>query len=446
MNFRDYQIQSRDRLIPNVVNHRFGIDMSETGTGKTFTAIATSLELEVESDQIVVICRPSVVTKWRETFALFGLEPRHIISWDRARKFSDLFIPIKSRKKVRAFNFHWPANRGPALVICDEVQAAGGLKSQNSELLIAIRRCPRAHILALSATPADSPLKMRALGFCAGLHNLTDFWPWCRKNGCGESPFGGLYFRKRGREKILENLHSALAERGVRLRKRDLMDTGQFPANEVFVETWDVSPPPSWLTPWIKTLDEREDADLERHEDAPPSGVAAMRERQHHELMKIPALVEEIESLVGEGCSVPVFLQFTDSIMATHECLSKSLEAPVGILNGIDRKRSIESLRQFQANESRVLLCQAQAGSDSVDMHDLDGGHPRHVIIFPMYSAVQLIQATGRAVRDGTKSPVVQRLIYASGGVEGKIARKLESRLENMSMITDGILTAGGML
>jgi hypothetical protein len=92
------------------------------------------------------------------------------------------------------------------------------------------------------------------------------------------------------------------------------------------------------------------------------------------------------------------------------------------------------------------MLCQAQAGADSVDMHDLDGNHPRHVIIFPVYSSTQFIQITGRAVRSGAKSPVVQRVIYASGGLESKVARKLESRLENMSLLTDGILTAGGML
>jgi len=66
--------------------------------------------------------------------------------------------------------------------------------------------------------------------------------------------------------------------------------------------------------------------------------------------------------------------------------------------------------------------------------------------VFPTYKAVTLIQVLGRAVRSGAKSPVVQRIVYSSTGIESKIARAVERRLENLSLLTDGELNMEGLI
>jgi len=450
--FRPYQVEAAAKLASILATKQFALDGSDTGIGKTFTAIATALEFVPSGDSkslppVAVICRARAQTKWREALAMFKIEPVFLMSWEKARSPKNgFFMPIKNnRGKVSTFSLRLAE---PTIVIIDEIHAGGAVKSQNAELVIAARRCPNALVLGLSATPADSPLKMRALGFCCGLHELGEsFWNWCRKNGCGKSPFGGLYFRNKDRERVLGNLHATLFSGkdpwGIRLRKKELMDAGQFPESETFVELWDISAAPSWLKPYMDEIDRDEDADMDRHNFDPHAGILAMRDRQRAELSKVPALLEEIQDRVDEGESVAAFVQFTRTI----QVISSRLGASHSILaGGRSRKEADEHVRKFQANERKIIICQVDAGSESIDLHDIVGGHPRHVIIFPTYKSVTLIQVLGRVVRSGAKSPAVQRIVYAAGGIEEKIAKVVEKRLENLSMLSDGELNAGGMI
>jgi len=450
--FRPYQQEAARRLSEILLERNFALDASDTGIGKTFTAIATALEFQLGSGStppVAVICRARAVTKWKDALALFGIDPVFVMSWEKARNGrNEHFIPIKNRLgRVRTFNL---SLKDPTVLIIDEIHAGGGIKSLNAELVIAARRCPNALVLGLSATPADSPLKMRALGFCTGMHQLdNDFWNWCRRNGCVRSPFGGLYFRKGDRDRVLGDIHRRLFDGpdcwGLRLRKKDLFDAGQFPESQTTVELWDLSEStPVWLTPWLEQVDEDEQADVERHDGNPSPGILAIRDRQRNELFKVPALVEEIEERVEEGESVIVFVQFTRTINAVSERLGKIDHR---ILDGKRSRKDQEmAVHDFQSGLVRVLVCQVDAGSESIDLHDTRGDRPRHVIVFPTYKAVTLIQVLGRAVRSGAKSPVVQRIVYSSTGIESKIARAVERRLENLSLLTDGELNMEGLI
>jgi len=444
--FRPYQMNAALRLAEILSERGFALDASDTGIGKTFTAIATALEFQLGRDSmppVAVICRARAVTKWRDALAEFGIMPEFLMSWERARNGrNEYFIPIRNRLgRVRAFSLVMPR---PTILVIDEIHAGGGLKSQNAELVIAARRNPNVLVLGLSATPADSPLKMRAIGFCAGMHRLdNDFWNWCRRNGCVRSPFGGLYFRKGDRDRVLGDIHRQLFEGpnawGIRLRKKDLFEAGQFPEAQTTVELWDLpDAPPSWLLPWLQLVDDDEQADVERHEGNPNPGILAIRDRQRAELFKVPALVEEIEERVEEGEAVIVFIQFTRTIQVISERLGT---VDHRVLDGKRSRRDQDAaVNDFQSGHVRLLVCQVDAGSESIDLHDVHGDHPRHVIIFPTYKAVTLIQVLGRAVRSGAKSPVVQRIVYSSTGIESKIARAVENRLENLSLLTDGEL------
>lgn len=450
--FRPYQEEAARQLSEILSEKGFALDASDTGIGKTFTAIATALEF-VDSEgylpRIGVICRARAVTKWKAAIASFFITPEFVMSWEKARNGrNEDFIPIRNRLgRVRAFHMDCPH---PMILIIDEIHAGGGIKSLNAELVIAAQRNPNVLVLGLSATPADSPLKMRALGFCTGMHQLdNDFWNWCRRNGCVRSPFGGLYFRKGDRDRVLGDIHRRLFDGpdkwGIRLRKKDLFEAGQFPESQTTVELWDVpESAPSWLVPWLQLVDEDEQADVERHDGNPGPGILAIRDRQRAELYKVPALVEEIEDRVEEGESVIVFVQFTRTVNLVAERLDG-----IGrrILDGRQSRREQESsVQDFQSGAVQVLICQVDAGSESIDLHDTHGNRPRHVIVFPTYKAVTLIQVLGRAVRSGAKSPVVQRIVYSSTGVESKIARAVERRLENLSLLTDGELNMEGLI
>jgi superfamily II DNA or RNA helicase len=257
-----------------------------------------------------------------------------------------------------------------------------------------------------------------------------------------------MYFRKRDRDRVLGSIHKLLFGHedswGIRLHKKDLMQAGQFPESEVFVELWDISINyPAWLHPFIDIVTEKEMSDEDKHEGEVPAIVAATRERQRSELMKVPALIEEIEDRLEEGEYVVVFLQYVDTIKAV---LSRIKCEAALITGGWSGKKSQVEMEKFQSGKVQLCICQTDAGSESIDLHDIDGSRPRHVIIFPTYKSNTLIQVIGRTVRSGGKSPVVQRLVYSSGGIEEKIAKAVEGKLENLSMLMDGDLTGGNLL
>src|SRR5262249_37287175 len=109
------------------------------------------------------------------------------------------------------------------LAIFDEVHRCGGISTRHSKMLIAARREFR-NVLCLSATAADSPTKMKALGYSLGLFDLAEFKWWMFKHGVAPGVFGGFQFTDDPVEQraAMLKLNGALfPEHGGRLRKRD---------------------------------------------------------------------------------------------------------------------------------------------------------------------------------------------------------------------------------
>ena len=73
-------------------------------------------------------------------------------------------------------------------------------------------------------------------------------------------------------------------------------------------------------------------------------------------------------------------------------------------------------------------------------MHDIHGNRRRISLISPCWSATDLTQALGRIHRAGGKSKSLQRIIYCAGGIEERIAEKLQRKLKDLEQINNGDL------
>ena len=82
------------------------------------------------------------------------------------------------------------------------------------------------------------------------------------------------------------------------------------------------------------------------------------------------------------------------------------------------------------------------AGSTGVSLHDLNGNYPRHTLINPSYSAINILQALGRCHRANGKTPVIQRFFFANGvEIEEKMRQRVGLRLSNLEYLNDGDLS-----
>lgn len=109
-----------------------------------------------------------------------------------------------------------------------------------------------------------------------------------------------------------------------------------------------------------------------------------------------------------------IMLNYVDSLKLLKEELKEY--NPIVIQGSTPQKKRPILLRQFQeANiNHRVLLCNLSMLAQGVDLDDQHGEFPRCVLISPSYHIINLHQATGRVLRNNTKSDSIIRFIYVS--------------------------------
>ncbi len=149
-----WQQSSVDRLLSILTDGNFAVNTSDTGTGKTVVALEVMKRLGLRT---LIICPKAVHTAWRRTA--------------EAMDCSDLILGIINPEKLQHKNeyFNTKTKRWvlpkDTFVIWDEVhRGASGIKSRTTQICAYLK--PQGYkVLVMSATVANSPLQMRAVGY-----------------------------------------------------------------------------------------------------------------------------------------------------------------------------------------------------------------------------------------------------------------------------------------
>jgi len=410
-----------DTLVASLKQRRAALDASETGCGKTLVGVHIALELGLP---VVVICPKALVPAWKAELTAHEVEAT-VVNYEKLRAGN---TPL-GRFTQRKWAWSIPEN---TLLIWDEVQKCMGMTSQNGKMLVAAKPFVN---LALSATAAEDPTEMRALGFVLGLHNLTDFYSWLKRHGCKPNPWGAMEFK--GSKEVLAKIHATLfgEGRGSRLTHEDL--------SEHFTETQIITTPLDFGNEDIPKLYAEMDAEVETLKEemaddstnpAAKALIAQLRARQQVELLKVPTMVDTAEDLLREGRSVALFVNFDATLHALCERMQTRCKVHGGQLPG---ERS-QAIREFQDNTSRIIVCNIAAGGVGVSLHDVHGGHPRAALISPSWNAKELLQVVGRVHRAGGKTPSLQRILFAAGTIEETVEKALREKMKNIETINEG--------
>lgn len=413
---RPYQIPGIQKAVATLPKYGAYLLADDTGCGKTYSSLFIAKEL---GWPIAVVCPKAVIPSWRKAAEQIGVEPLFIENIERIRARKQWLVQEKVQGK-RKPQWAWKLPTA-CLLIFDEVHRFSSPHSQSGEIL---KAAPKP-VLMLSATCADSPLKLRAIGHHLGLAHWDEWYSWCFKNGCRKAFFGGLEFRD---AKVLPKLHQQIfTEKGSRVRKADLGD--QFPAETIETMLVPVENAKSLNQEYMDALDLLES-------EAPSAAVAILRARQKSEHLKLPAMLDIADDLLEEGNSVCLFVNFRESL---NQASAHFPEASLiyGDQDPVERESAIQD---FQDNRKRVLIAMISAGGVGISLHDLHGSHPRVSLINPGYSAIELIQALGRIHRNGGQSPCVQKLLFAEGTIEESIQTKVQKKVDRINTLNDGDL------
>ncbi len=407
-------------------------DTSETGCGKTLCSIEVVKKL---NGRPFIIAPKSTLEAWRRECEEHGIVPVDIVNYEKLK------LGRHPRCSLSGGRFEFKLPVGTVLIF-DEVHMCKAFYTKNAKLLIAAHKW---RTLMLSATAAEHPGEMRASGFVARLHQLFNFTDWAKKLGCTSGwGGGGLDFDgesehgKRGLAFLNRKLYPL---KGHRLLKSDLK---QFFKEEriiddpiVFGDNNEIAKLMAEVADELSALAEVEQEDRKSGGGA-EALVKLLRARQKVEILKIPETMEMVEQALSDHFSVPVFLNYNDTIRALSERLTKA-GIEHGIIwgeEGIHLKRRQEYIDMFNDDRLRVLLCNMAAGGASINLHHTTlSKHPRQSLISPNFNAKQMHQVFGRIHRAGEQSDAIQRLLIAAGTVEEKVMSAVRKKIDNMRLL-----------
>jgi superfamily II DNA or RNA helicase len=308
-----------------------------------------------------------------------------------------------------------------------------GLKENNYKMLL------------MSATAATNPLDMRSFGYATGLHNFKNFPTWVKDMGAFVNIWGHYQIdvneanvMKRMGE-IHETLFDSLkvASRMVRESFGDI-----FPKNKVNTDPVSMGRE----TKGIDMVYNQMEAELARLEERAGNYsshhfAVMMEARRKVELLKVPTMIEHLKSMYENNISPVLFVNFNETVSAIKNRLGSLLDVTgyiVGSQTDKQRKRDID---QFNSDDKRIMLVNLRAGNAGISLHDLNGKYPRHSIISPSFSAIDIKQAMGRIHRAEAKTPTVQNIMFAANTIEERACKRVASKLNNLSMLNDHDLT-----
>lgn len=445
------QPQHSETLWHSLQTNGFALDLSATGTGKTYCAASVAKN---DGSSLVLICPKSVLKTWTTILAAYGVKPKLAINYELLARGKTKWMkfvkqPDPCRPHVPGATEKLPHFRLPkgCLVILDEGHRCKGLDTTNSQMLISLV-VQKFKVLVASATAAVSPLDMKALGFLLQLHSLHDFSDFCRLHGARwVGKWGALTFSPDDPAAVrgMSNLHNYVFNK---LKCASRMTREQFgnlfPESHIMPEAFDLGSNEAKIQKVYEDMD-YELAKLEEHCANYREHVFAvlMKARRQAEMLKVPLFCEKIEDMWDEGQSVAVFCNFTETIQAIFKRLSrlKKFANKIAFVVGDQTAKQREAdIAAFQANEKTVILCNIAAGGVAISLHDVLQARPRAALVSPTWSAVSLAQSLGRVWRQGG-SKSIQYIVYAAGCIEETICKRVKDKITMLEVLHDGELS-----
>jgi superfamily II DNA or RNA helicase len=433
---RDYQVPHYGKFLLSLQKRRYVFDGSETGTGKTYVALEACKALDVVP---LVVGPKAAQGGWEAASETVGV-PLEFIGYEKLRgkrkgktEFDVGLVDSEyliERPMGKGSQINW--KQIPDTVIFDEVHRCSGQTSLASKALIAAKRQAN-RIIALSASAADDPRQMKALGYALDLHGLsrkafnkTDYIGWLLRHGCTPGWAGGFDFTRNSEkgEKAFRLLHQEIfgCGKGVRMEKNLIPS---FPRTTIDVKLFTADNKAVELASELHEINRRGHAGL----------AESISARQALEILKIPFLVDAAKDFVLTS-KVVFFVNFSKTL----KHLQKELPG-AGVVWGeqsdAERRKVIQD---FQSNHLDFLICNIQAGGESVNLHDPTGKLERTALISPCDSGRRYTQVLGRVHREGGAFSQ-QYVCFFAGTYEAAVAKRMRAKACNLTLLNDGELT-----
>ena len=434
---KEWQVPLAEHQTRVLREGRVMLSACHTGSGKTYLACQTIKDLKMPT---LVVCPKVAISQWKHVVEGMGCRPYVI----------DVVNPerlVAGRNPYYNNDTGWASLDGnrPCLLVVDEVHR-GCSGPDSKQTLMAARWCNKAHPLnkelLMSATPFETPEKMRLIGYLMGFHRFVkpSFFDWMRSKNCGFVDIGWGARKRRifrfttNRKKAEETMRLIRHEMGDRFMSITPEEIPGFPE-----ETREVV--------LVDLAKQDHDALVRAYAEMPPQMqhmsqddmVKTLRLRQQAEWCKASVLAEMAAGYVEDGYSVFIAISFSDCRKRIEDELAKKGVKYASIYGGQRDSERQAGIDSFQRNETHVMVGMMQACSVALSLHDERHERPRVSLISPSYSASDVTQALGRIRRVGGTA-ATQKFVLAAESIEERVAGAIQRKLDAMAALTDADL------
>ena len=454
------QVPHAKTLLDSLFLNGVANDMSETGCGKTYVAVAIAGALK---RPVVVICPKPVRNKWLSLLKIYGIKPELVLNYEKLIRGNTKWLkydkaPINAVTKKPIDFPRWCLTRlhfsDNALVILDEAHRCKSPTSLSAGLMIACKK-QGYKLLNLSATLACNPLEMRSTGYANNLvrsYDSKSYKAFAADHGAEWlGRWGALTFNPEDEkaQAKMKALHESLfhiQKSASRLTRKMMAE--HFSDNHVVATAYTMDDINTRKIQAVYDWLERELEKLYEHTESFSECILTviLEARMRIELLKVPLFCELIEDSFDEGNSVVSFVNFRQSFEAIWTKLNhrKDLQGLIGRICGGQKDKDREAdIADFQADRKRIILANQAAGGVAIDLHDLNGTYAREAFLSPDFSAPRVLQALGRIHRHGGLTPCFQSLVYVAGTIEERAVVKCQAKLNNLELLNSGDLNCG---
>ena len=430
-----WQTPMVDAAVRSLEKDKFFILATPTGSGKTVVSLAAAKRLGWPH---LVVAPKVSLTQWHRVAEAMGASS-NLISVINPERISS---PRGCEFYTREGKWRLPPG---CLVTWDEPhRSCSGPKSHSTLALAELKAYARG-LMAMSATVADSPLKLRSLGWWNGSHMYNDqsFYRWCRKHGCrdvdlgwGRGAAGRSAFKfttsKRDAVKHMADIRQEFGTRFLSLKASDIPG---FPSETISIKYLDLSKRDQ---DEINTAYEEMSERMKSIAQSSLSELGRMRE-QIEFVMALP-LAELAANHIEDGNSTVTFFSFTEPRLRYE---AKLRELGVGdiasVFGGQKDEARQAGVDAFQRNEIHAASIMIKAGGACLSLHDLLHERPRVSFLTPTYESDLFKQALGRIRRcEGTHA--TQYIVIAAATLQEKVAASLERKLGNIASLNESDL------
>ena len=163
--------------------------------------------------------------------------------------------------------------------------------------------------------------------------------------------------------------------------------------------------------------------------------VAMQKFRQKAEEIRSPIVAGRAHNAIQEGSQVIIASNFKNMLRGAWQALTKRSNYDpdrIGFVTGgqtaEQRQRHVD---EFQAGKRDVMLLTMQAGGVGISLHhEQDEARPRHIILPPTWSAIDLIQCLGRSHRITSRSNTLQEVLWYRDTIEERVAAVVENKVK----------------